>query len=79
MVIYRLVSDDDDPPYSPDRAHLVAVTTATSATDDRPPHGAVRRYQVWVNVGATRAEALAAQPVLHAAGADQSGGRLRGA
>ncbi|MEO3761064.1 hypothetical protein ABGB19_22625 [Mycobacterium sp. B14F4] len=66
VVIYRLVSDEDDPPYSPDRAHLVAATTATAAHDERPPHGAVRLYQVWVNSGSTRGQALAAQPVKHA-------------
>ena len=66
VVIYRVVSEEDDPPYSPDRAYLVAVTTTTSALDDRPPHGAVRHYQVWVNHGSTRDQALAAQPVEHA-------------
>jgi hypothetical protein len=66
VVIYRVVSEEDDPPYSPDRAYLVAVTTTTSALDDRPPHGAVRHYQVWVNHGSTRDQALAAQPVKHA-------------
>ena len=66
MVIYRVVSEEDNPPYSPDRAHLVAGTTATSATDERPPDAAVRRYQVWVNTGPTLAQALAAQPVKHA-------------
>jgi hypothetical protein len=66
VVIYRLVSEEDDPPYSPDRAHLVAATTATAAHDERPPRGAVRLYQVWVNSGSTRGQALAAQPVKHA-------------
>jgi hypothetical protein len=65
-VIYRVVSEEDNPPYSPDRAHLVAGTTATSATDERPPGAAVRRYQVWVNSGAALGQALAAQPVKHA-------------
>ena len=32
VVIYRVVSEEDNPPYSPDRAHLVVGTTATSAT-----------------------------------------------
>src|SRR3954466_13747449 len=54
------------PPYSPDRAHLVDATTVTSALDDRPPRGAVRHYQVWVNSGPTRGQALGAQPVKHA-------------
>ena len=67
VVIYRLISDEDNAPYSPDRARLVAATTATSAVDG-PPDAAIRYYQVWVNVGATRAEALAAQPVKHADG-----------
>ena len=70
--VYRVVSSEENEPYSPDRAHLVAVTTATSARDSRPPTSAVRRFQVWANTGASRAEALAAQPVLHATGARPS-------
>jgi hypothetical protein len=66
VVIYRVVSEEDNPPYSPDRAHLVASTTATSATDERPPDAAVRHYQVWVNSGNTLGQALATQPVKHA-------------
>ena len=66
VVIYRVVSEEDSPPYSPDRPHLVAATTRTSATDDRPPDAAVRHYQVWVNTGATANDALATQPVKHA-------------
>lgn len=66
VVIYRVVSQEDNPPYSPDRAQLVAATTATSATDERPASAAVRHYQVWVNTGPTAAQALAAQPVEHA-------------
>jgi hypothetical protein len=66
VVLYRLVSSDDSAPYSPDRADPVAATTAATARDERPPVGAVRHYQVWVNVGADRNEALAAQPVKHA-------------
>lgn len=66
VVIYRLISSDDSAPYSPDRADLVVATTGTAGADDRPPVGALRYYQVWVNVGATRAAALAAQPVKHA-------------
>lgn len=68
VVVYRLVSEEDSAPYSPDRARLVAATTVTSAVDTAPGSGAVRYYQVWVNVGATRAEALAAQPIKHAEG-----------
>ncbi len=67
VVIYRLISEEDNAPYSPDRARLVAATSATSAADG-PPEAAIRHYQVWVNVGPTRAEALAAQPVKHADG-----------
>jgi hypothetical protein len=66
VIIYRVVSEEDNPPYSPDRAHLVAGTTATSATDERPPGAAVRHYQVWVNTGPTPSQALATQPVKHA-------------
>lgn len=68
VVIYRLVSQDDNPPYSPDRARLVAATGGTGAADAAPHTAAVRHYQVWVNVGPTRAEALAAQPIKHAEG-----------
>jgi hypothetical protein len=66
VVIYRVVSEEDNPPYTPDRAQLVAATTATLATDERPASGAVRHYQVWVNTGPTAAKALLAQPVKHA-------------
>jgi hypothetical protein len=68
VVIYRLVSEEDNVPYSPDRARLVAATTTTNAADDAPDAAAVRHYQIWVNVAATRAEALAAQPIKHAEG-----------
>jgi hypothetical protein len=66
VVLYRLVSSDDGAIYSPDRADLVVATTTATARDERPPRGALRHYQVWVNVGATRSAALAAQPVRHA-------------
>jgi hypothetical protein len=66
VVIYRVVSEEDTPPYSPDRAHLVAPTTGTYAIDERPPDAAVRHYQVWVNTGPTADQALATQPVKHA-------------
>jgi hypothetical protein len=66
VVIYRVVSEEDDPPYSPDRAHLVAGAGRTSATDERPPDAAVRHYQVWVNTGPTPSQALATQPVKQA-------------
>ena len=68
VVIYRLISEEDNAPYSPDRARLVAATTTASAVDGPPDAAAIRYYQVWVNVGTTRAEALAAQPVKHADG-----------
>ena len=68
VVLYRAVSSEDNAPYAPDRAELVGATTETAATDGRPPVAAVRHYQVWVNVGPTREEALAAQPQLYAAG-----------
>src|SRR5262249_33433187 len=66
VVIYRVVSEEDNPPYSPDRAHLVAGTTRTYATDERPPDAAARHYQVWVNTGPTPGQALATHPVTHA-------------
>jgi hypothetical protein len=66
VVIYRVISEEDSPPYSPDRAHLVAATSGTSATDERPPDAAVRHYQVWVNSGPTPGQALASQPTKHA-------------
>ncbi|MGE2717275.1 hypothetical protein ACQI4L_24730 [Mycolicibacterium litorale] len=67
-VVYRVVTGEDAPPRSPETGDLLTVTTTTSATDERPPVAAVRHFQVWANVGATRAEALGAQPVLHAGG-----------
>lgn len=67
-VVYRLVSTEGARGYSPDSGHLVQTTTATAATDDRPITSAVRHFQVWANTGASVDEALAAQPVLHAAG-----------
>lgn len=67
-VVYRLVSTEGSRGYSPDSAHLVQVTTGTTATDDRPVTSAVRHFQVWANVGASKDDALGAQPVLHAAG-----------
>ncbi len=66
VVIYRVVSEEDRPPYSPDRGRLVAATTATLASDHLPPSAGVRHYQVWVNTGPTAEQALAAQPFKHA-------------
>jgi hypothetical protein len=68
FVIYRVVSTEEHPPYSPDRAHFLAATVDTRAVDKRAATSVVRHYQVWVHAGASRADALAAQPVLHAAG-----------
>ncbi|MGV0743549.1 hypothetical protein [Mycolicibacterium sp. XJ870] len=68
VALYRLVSVDGQAPYSPDRADLVAVTEQPAATDERPPIAPVRHYQVWVNAGASRAEAQASQPLLYASG-----------
>jgi hypothetical protein len=68
FVVYRVVSAEQHNPYSPDRAQFVGATTTTSIRDTQPPASAVRRYQVWVNTGGSLAEALAAQPILHAAG-----------
>jgi hypothetical protein len=68
FVVYRLVSAERDAPYSPDRAHMIAATTETQAVDERAASSAVRHLQVWVNSGTSRADALAAQPVLHATG-----------
>jgi hypothetical protein len=68
FVVYRVVSAEQHKPYSPDRAQFVGSTTTTSMRDAEPPASAVRRYQVWVNTGGSRAEALGAQPVLHAEG-----------
>jgi hypothetical protein len=68
FVVYRVVSAERHQPYSPDRAQFVGATTTTSMRDGQPPASPVRRYQVWVNSGGSLAEALAAQPVLHAEG-----------
>jgi hypothetical protein len=68
VVVYRVISDEQRKPYSPDRAQFVGVTTTTSMRDTQPPTSTVRRYQVWVNTGRSLPEALAAQPVLHAEG-----------
>ena len=68
VVVYRVISDEIHKPYSPDRARFVGATSDTSMRDSAPPASAVRRYQVWVNTGPSRAEALGAQPILHAEG-----------
>ena len=68
FVVYRVVSAEQHKPYSPDRAQFVGATATTSMLDSAPLASAVRRYQVWVNTGGSLAEALDAQPVLHAEG-----------
>ena len=70
VVIYRVVSDGNAAPISPDEedADLIAVTCGLTATDDRPFDTAVRHFAVWRHTGATEAEAAAAQPVPHAEG-----------
>lgn len=65
-VLYRVVASDEFPPYAPDKADIVAVTAECKAVDDRPFTAAVRYTQVWSNTGATEADALHAQPRMHA-------------
>jgi hypothetical protein len=64
IVIYRVVASDQQLPYSPDLATLVAATTGLSATDPSPFSSAVRYLQVWVNAGRNLEKAKAAQPLL---------------
>lgn len=64
IVIYRVVSRDDGPPWSPDEADVALVTEQTSGLDPRPPGSAVRHFQVWANAGASRQAAQQAQPTL---------------
>ena len=66
-VVYRVVSGEDEPPYSPDRAHLVAATTAHRPWTARGGQRGAALPGVG-QCGPTRTEALAAQPRLHAAG-----------
>lgn len=66
--VYRVVAGDDEAPYSPDDARLVAATTGSAVKDPEPIGGVVRRYQVWRNDGDSVAAAKRAQPVLHAEG-----------
>lgn len=66
VVIYRLVSGDEYPPFAPEKADFVTSTTATAAGDARPFTTAVRHLQVWCNRGADVNSALHAQPVLYA-------------
>lgn len=67
--LYRVVSDDHLPPYSPDLAAPVAVVSDPFVLDPRPFTSAVRYYQVWTHEGADLTTALDAQPVLHAGAA----------
>ena len=67
-VVYRVISSDEGRGYSPDHGHQISATAATTVRDPRPVTGALRHLQVWVNAGRDRDAALAAQPVLHAAG-----------
>lgn len=70
--VYRLVSADNNAPYSPDQGQRVAATTALLATDTRTFRHAVRHFQVWRNDGDTLDEARNNQPALHAFGATVS-------
>ncbi|QKT08156.1 hypothetical protein HUN08_13865 [Gordonia sp. X0973] len=72
VVLYRVVSGDDVPPYKPEAGELVGVTAATAAEDNRFLTSAVRHYQVWAHVGDSEAAARAAQPVQWAIGQDIS-------
>lgn len=66
VVLYRLVSSDENNPWNPDTADLVSSTAKTSTTDTRPFGAAVRYMQVWANSGMSVAEAKLSQCVLHA-------------
>lgn len=66
VVLYRVVSSDQNNPWNPDTADLVVSTVKTSATDSRPFESAVRYVQVWANSGMSVAEAKLSQAVLHA-------------
>jgi hypothetical protein len=66
VVLYRVVSSDQNIPWNPDTADLVVSTVKTSATDSRPFESAVRYVQVWANSGMSVAEAKLSQAVLHA-------------
>ncbi len=66
VVVYRLVSADEDHPPAPEYGTLVSVGETASAVDERPYLRGVRYYGVWVNTGADAAAAYAAQPRLWA-------------
>lgn len=63
-VEYRIVSDDDHQPISPEHADVVGITDRTVFTDTRAFHTAVRHYRIWANIGADQDSARAEQPVL---------------
>lgn len=63
-VEYRVVSDDEHAPISPDHADVIGLTGQTVFTDTREFHSAVRHYRVWANTGPSRQAARAEQPVL---------------
>ncbi|MGV1004893.1 MAG: hypothetical protein ACOYEV_09035 [Candidatus Nanopelagicales bacterium] len=68
-VTYRVVSSEYSPPPSPERGLLVAAVSSPEIVDGRAFQQAVRYYRVWANTGASREDAVAAQPVLVAEGA----------
>ena len=63
-VEYRIVSDDDHQPISPEHADVVGITDRTVFTDTRAFHTAVRHYRIWANIGSDQDSARAEQPVL---------------
>ncbi|MEO3939261.1 hypothetical protein V3N99_21310 [Dermatophilaceae bacterium Soc4.6] len=68
VVIYRVVCRDDYPPFTPENARLVDVTTDPTAVDVEPQESILRHLQVWVNEGPDAQSAASSQPRLHAAG-----------
>ncbi|SDS76284.1 hypothetical protein [Microlunatus soli] len=70
VTAYRLVGADDSyPPYAPEQADLIALTTDLTATDGRGFGSAIRHLQVWRNTGDSIGELYLRQPKLHAEGA----------
>lgn len=64
--VYRIVSDDEHVPFSPDMSEVIAITSQSTLIDSRSFASAVRHYQVWVNEGPLWEDALIDQPRLHA-------------
>ena len=64
VVIYRVVSNEENRAYKPEAGELLGATTDVSLTDLRPPSSAVRFVQVWCHVGRTIADAASEQPTL---------------